>query len=240
MTDDDAILFLEHISADAYMDALRKVECSDNELQMLRTHYDAPQRTITATQMALALGYGHFGAANLHYGKLARRIGEQLGVDPETGLYVIVAMEWPKGECEWTMRPQVAEALEALLWLDKHRCSLAEEVTTPKPLTEGSVFRIEVNAYERSPVARQRCIESYGAKCFVCRFDFGEVYGPLAEGYIHVHHLRPLSEIAQNYVVDPVNDLRPVCPNCHAVLHLRKPPYSIEEIDNLLRLRRAD
>ena len=42
--------------------------------------------------------------------------------------------------------------------------------------------------------------------------------GREAEGYIHVHHLRGLSDVGGEYVVDPVNDLRPVCPNCHAVL----------------------
>jgi predicted HNH restriction endonuclease len=39
-----------------------------------------------------------------------------------------------------------------------------------------------------------------------------------------------LSEIGGEYIVDPVADLRPVCPNCHAVLHRRIPAYSIEEV----------
>jgi 5-methylcytosine-specific restriction enzyme A len=29
--------------------------------------------------------------------------------------------------------------------------------------------------------------------------------------------------------------LRPVCPNCHAVLHLRTPPFSIDEARAMLR-----
>ena len=45
---------------------------------MLQTHYDAPERTLTATQMARALDFSVFGAANLHYGGLAKRVGEQL------------------------------------------------------------------------------------------------------------------------------------------------------------------
>ena len=32
------------------------------------------------------------------------------------------------------------------------------------------------------------------------------------------------------YEVDPIKDLRPVCPNCHAVLHRRIPAYRIEEV----------
>jgi 5-methylcytosine-specific restriction enzyme A len=65
------------------------------------------------------------------------------------------------------------------------------------------------------------------------------VYGKVADGYIHVHHLRPLSEINGEYVVDPVQDLRPVCPNCHAVLHLGGQCRSIEEVTQMVKHNRA-
>ena len=39
------------------------------------------------------------------------------------------------------------------------------------------------------------------------------------DNMIHVHHIVPVSEIGEEYVVDPVKDLIPVCPNCHMVLH---------------------
>src|SRR5215510_687494 len=72
---------------------------------------------------------------------------------------------------------------------------------------------------ERDPIARQRCIELYGYRCSVCKFTLEEVYGEIGREFIHVHHLRPLSGIAEEYEIDPVEDLRPVCPNCHAMLH---------------------
>ncbi|WBA42992.1 HNH endonuclease [Hymenobacter canadensis] len=102
-------------------------------------------------------------------------------------------------------------------------------------LFEGSDTRIPVNRYERNPVARRQCIEHYGATCSVCGFDFGRAYGDQASGYIHVHHLIPLSLRKQEYEVKPIEDLRPVCANCHAVLHLRNPPYSIEELKQSLK-----
>jgi hypothetical protein len=119
-------------------------------------------------------------------------------------------------------------------------------VLVPAPLTvgeeepgerfsEGQVTQLLVNAYERNPQARAACIAHYGARCYVCRIDFGERYGPTVNGFIHVHHLCPLSSIGQEYAVDPVADLRPVCPNCHAVIHSRKPPYSMEEVRRMLR-----
>ena len=57
--------------------------------------------------------------------------------------------------------------------------------------------------------------------CCVCGTDLGAVYGDVVRRFVLVHQLRPLSEIAGEYEVDPVHDLRPVCRNCHAVIHLR-------------------
>ena len=56
----------------------------------------------------------------------------------------------------------------------------------------------------------------------------------LGEGFIHVHHIVPLSGLGKSYVVDPINDLRPVCPNCHAMLHKRVPPYTIDELREIM------
>ncbi|MGH2448376.1 MAG: hypothetical protein ACREU3_04145 [Steroidobacteraceae bacterium] len=111
---------------------------------------------------------------------------------------------------------------------------LPEEVAVTPTLFEGSVRKITVNAYERNPEARQRCIAAHGTSCCICGFSFGAVYGPEAEGYIHVHHVRALSEVGQKYIVDPIADLRPVCPNCHAVLHLGEECRSLEEVRRLL------
>ena len=52
-----------------------------------------------------------------------------------------------------------------------------------------------------------------------------------------MHHLLPLSEIKISYVVDPKEDLRPVCPNCHAVIHRRNPPFTLEEVRDMLAAR---
>ncbi len=100
-------------------------------------------------------------------------------------------------------------------------------------LTEGTKKQITVNAYERNSQARQKCIEHYGSKCTICSFDFEKTYGEIGHNFIHVHHLKPLSEIDEKYEIDPIKDLRPVCPNCHAMLHKRKPPYSIDELKDI-------
>lgn len=110
-----------------------------------------------------------------------------------------------------------------------------EEILSGSAFLEGSVTRIAVNRYERDPHAREACITHYGARCFACGFDFGAIYGQVVDGFIHVHHLKALSAIGAQYEVDSIRDLRPVCPNCHAVIHRREPPYSIEEMITLLQ-----
>lgn len=105
----------------------------------------------------------------------------------------------------------------------------------PEELMEGSVRRVTVNAYERNPEARRICIEHYGAICRICGFYFEKTYGEIGKGFIHVHHLKEISEIGKAYQIDPINDLLPVCPNCHAIIHKRTPPYTIEEVKKFLR-----
>ena len=116
---------------------------------------------------------------------------------------------------------------------------LPEEVEEEGGFLEGFVRRVLVNSYERSPAARSKCIEAHGTACVVCGFDFGSAYGSVARDYIHVHHLRPLSEVRKGYEVDPVKDMRPVCPNCHAVIHIGGECRSIEVVRGLIRSRRA-
>ena len=84
---------------------------------------------------------------------------------------------------------------------------------------EGHVRSVMVDIYERSSIARGKCIEHHGSSCVICGFNFGEKYGSLGEGFIHIHHLKPLHTIRKDYIVDYRNDLIPVCPNCHAMIH---------------------
>ena len=103
-------------------------------------------------------------------------------------------------------------------------------------LIEGAELAVVSDRFERNKKARALCIAAHGAVCAICGFDFGAVYGPSFAGTIDVHHRTPLNEIRQDYVVDPVRDLVPVCPNCHRVLHSRPGggAYTVEEVRALL------
>lgn len=99
---------------------------------------------------------------------------------------------------------------------------------------EGIEKRVQLTIYERDIKARKRCLEHYGLNCIVCDFNFENYYGEVAEGIIEVHHLIPISEVKGEYAIDPIQDLRPICPNCHTVIHRRKPPFKINEICNII------
>lgn len=108
------------------------------------------------------------------------------------------------------------------------------EISVSESFTEGAVHSILVNAYERNKEARKKCLEHYGAICSICKFNFGKFYGSAFQGFIHVHHIKPISSIGKEYIIDPIADLRPLCPNCHAAVHAINSPYSIEKIKQLV------
>lgn len=60
-------------------------------------------------------------------------------------------------------------------------------------------------------MARKECIEHKGTVCSICGMNFEKVYGKIGKGFIHIHHIKPLSEVSEEYIVDPINNLIPVC-----------------------------
>jgi len=106
---------------------------------------------------------------------------------------------------------------------------------TTENLFEGIKKTVTVNSYERNPKARQLCVKHWQAICAVCRLDFEKLYGEIGKGFIHVHHLTPVSKIGKTYQIDPIKDLIPVCPNCHSMLHRQEPPLTIEELIKIMK-----
>lgn len=99
---------------------------------------------------------------------------------------------------------------------------------------EGGKKSLTVNVYERNRFARTLCIKYHRPICYICKFDFGKTYGQEFQNKIHVHHIIPLSEIKEEYEVDPISDLIPVCPNCHFVIHSKRPALSPLEVITIL------
>ena len=167
---------------------------------------------------------------------------QELHVEPEDGsTYFKVTKETHvdepgiKGMREYELHESIGQVTPTPPGVsDEHFFQGPDEIT-PGEYREGATRQVTVNAYERDPAARQACIARYGCSCIVCGFSFGERYGEKGAGYIHVHHLKPLSQIGEDYKVNPTEDMRPLCPNCHAMAHRRHPrPYTINELKSML------
>ena len=102
-------------------------------------------------------------------------------------------------------------------------------------LYEGALITVKANKYERNQKARRECVAKKGYQCLVCGKDFEATYGEIGKNFIHVHHLTPISSIGKEYQLNVDTDLVPVCPNCHYMLHRKDPPYTIEELKEILQ-----
>lgn len=126
------------------------------------------------------------------------------------------------------------------VWADHLRSNAAVVCADDFPdaddvaFVEGATERTTVMAVERSREARAMCIAVKGTLCAVCGFDFGEVYGEIGQGFIHVHHMLMLGSSVGSRPTDPRRDLEPVCPNCHCMLHRRVPPFSPRELREIM------
>jgi 5-methylcytosine-specific restriction protein A len=134
----------------------------------------------------------------------------------------------------WTSR--VAAAVLALLPIEPVDDEENPEADTPEVLglPEGAKVRVEMNRYERDRRNRAAALAIHGYSCKACDVDLSERYGVAAAGFIEVHHTTPVSEVGAGYIIDPATDLVPLCPNCHGVAHRRSPPYSVDELREML------
>jgi 5-methylcytosine-specific restriction protein A len=247
------------VSVEQWLELLKDSSVfKDNDIALMKALYNCKDCREKASELALILGVSRYSVLNLQIGRLGKRIINKLpdvkfptNKDGTTRYWHIPF--WAedaekKGQYFWELRPELKRAIKKLLNEDKINMSrlivpmnsepevqIAQEISDKEisNLYEGVKKQITVNAYERNPKARQLCLQKYGFKCCVCGFDFEEVYGEIGIGYIEVHHLIPLNEVNKEYQVNPVNDLRPVCPNCHSMLH--KANLSIEQLRDTLR-----
>ncbi len=207
----------------------KKGYLSETQKKLLSAIYYFQQCEATAPQLAKYLGYEHYVTVNAIVGRLGKKIAKSLNIkrdyDDWAGWDILFWGENSDKGFLWTLKDEFKKAIQQLDWINDEK--LPEEIDI-NDLLEGSTKKISINAYERNPVARKLCIEIYGYKCFICNFDFKAFYGKMGENFIHIHHIIPLSEIGKEYKINPEKDLRPICPNCHAIIHRSKKAKSIE------------
>ena len=49
-----------------------------------------------------------------------------------------------------------------------------------------------------------------------------------------MHHLVDIASIGKEYKIDPIKDLLPLCPNCHAMVHKEKPAMKPDNLRELI------
>jgi 5-methylcytosine-specific restriction protein A len=118
----------------------------------------------------------------------------------------------------------------------QNTCKLFDEKDFLNFIKEGKVRNINKNVYERNPKARRECLLHHGYSCKVCGFSFERVYGEIGKNFIHVHHTTPLSSLKNEYKINPIRDLVPVCPNCHAMIHKTTPPIEINHLKEIMMM----
>jgi 5-methylcytosine-specific restriction protein A len=230
-----------------YVAALERIRdsLSVTQVDLLSALCSAPGNELSASRITRLLGLRHHSAVNAATVRLAKALTRAVEAEPPRRAdgsarwwHVVAEGRYTEDNRRflWKLRPALRDAALAVGIGSVDRGTFADELEpTGGVLFEGAVKLVRVNVYERNPVARRRCIDHYGAICSVCNFDFAAVYGPIADGFIHVHHLRLISECGgEDYEVDPIEELRPVCPNCHAILHRRDPPLEINELKLIL------
>jgi hypothetical protein len=133
---------------------------------------------------------------------------------------------------------------------------------TVRPLTDEDVQRIEkeltrVSAdrrhaeamegecYQRQVIFRTRNRTLIAAKkaisdcrCEVCGMSFVERYGQIGKGYIVAHHEKPIGS-RKRASRTTLEEIRLVCPNCHAMLHQKTPAMSIELLRKIFEQHRS-
>lgn len=182
------------------------------------------------------LAPGYFGKRRVFHGSLT---GITLLQIPVPLAHVAHEMQ----DWDWTRYPRTFTTVDQSRFNELWKILLAYQDAVPaadvpelyrETLVEGQVRRAIAVRYERNARARLLCIQHHGTSCSVCGFNFGTVYGAAFNGFIIVHHIEPISMKEGEYVVDPVRDMRPVCANCHLIIHRRATPYSVEEVAKLL------
>lgn len=84
----------------------------------------------------------------------------------------------------------------------------------------------EVTFRDRKVVELAKRLKN-GTTCAVCSFNFEKEFGSHGAGFIEMHHLHSLAEGKRTTTV---NELVPVCPNCHRMLHKGKKILTIKRL----------
>lgn len=108
-------------------------------------------------------------------------------------------------------------------------------------ISEGKISVKSVVVRERSKKLREKAVlhftdEKGSIKCRICGYEFAVHYGDYGSGYLEIHHRKPVYQYEEKDVdavlSSALDNLVPVCSNCHRMLH-RKKGITFEEVKKI-------
>lgn len=125
---------------------------------------------------------------------------------------------------------------EKSLWIEPGAVE-NDEVEEFESGVEGNKKQRYTTYYERLPENRRQAIKIHGVTCKACNFNFEKTHGTHGKDFIHVHHIKPISQFEKPRKINPETDLTVLCPNCHSMVHRYKnKTLSVEELKKVIRM----
>lgn len=101
------------------------------------------------------------------------------------------------------------------------------------------IERLEGEIYRKEALFRKRNSKLIETKkvnsdycCEVCGFSFEKKYGPIGKKYIIAHHLKLIAAGSRKTLL---KDIALLCANCHAMIHTKNPPISVDDLRDSLK-----
>jgi 5-methylcytosine-specific restriction enzyme A len=109
-------------------------------------------------------------------------------------------------------------------------------ISAQAPITETRKYSYH-RKIERNRTAAKNAKKFHGTTCQACDLKFVERYGPIGEGFIEAHHLKPIGTLEEGKPVeyDIAGDFAVLCANCHRMIHRRADPSDLKGFKALIR-----
>jgi 5-methylcytosine-specific restriction protein A len=115
---------------------------------------------------------------------------------------------------------------------------LTSEFSIPAglPITETRKYTFH-RKIERNRTAAKSAKRFHGTICQACNMSFAERYGPIGDGFIEAHHLKPIGSLEEGKPVDYdiATDFAVLCANCHRMIHKTADPSDLKGFRDLVR-----
>jgi len=88
--------------------------------------------------------------------------------------------------------------------------------------TKFSQIKVKTRSRKLVDIAKQHYSKDGKIYCSACNFNFEDFYGETGQGYIEIHHVKPIFTYGDNIeksISEALSDVAPVCANCHRMIH---------------------